>query len=76
MKWELTYDAEADCMYIGFGRGASRYKSYMNFDGDVVLDLADGTVVGIEIIGASTHPVFKRLMQSDASSFREGNYHE
>jgi uncharacterized protein YuzE len=49
---EITYDKEADALYIGFRKGD--FSSNKKMDDLTILDLDDkGQVLGIEILDAS-----------------------
>ncbi len=59
--WEITYDAEADALYIGLMTNwtarSKNVRTIQNTDG-LLFDIYDGKVVGIEVLGASRHPLF------------------
>lgn len=63
---EVTYDAEADAMYICVDRrefhSTAKAKSILSPYGDVVFDTWDGKPHGIEVLGASKHPIFSQLI--------------
>ncbi len=58
---EITFDEEADALYIKFGRGkCSRNKK---MDKDTILDLdSKGRVLGIEMLNASKRMSHRELM--------------
>ena len=73
---EITYDGAADALYIGFADRSGRVHTYSTEQHhDVNVDVVDGRVAGIEILGASTHPVFSRLLPRLSGGILTG-YHE
>ena len=58
----LTYDPEADALYIYLAHGKAGLFSMVSPDG-LTFDVAvDDTIIGIEVLAASEHPVFSQLV--------------
>jgi uncharacterized protein YuzE len=67
---ELTYDAEADALYLCLvdgGHSSSDVKTYSNDDNPgILVDTWDGNLHGIEVLAASKHPIFRNLLPTIA----------
>ena len=60
---EVIYDGGADALYIGLGSRSGRVHTYMTErHHDIAADVVDGQLAGLEILGASKHPIFSRLI--------------
>jgi len=60
--FEVTYDAEADALYIGLMRDFAGRVTTIPSGPSLNFDVVDGQVVGIEVLGAKRHPVFGHLI--------------
>ena len=59
---EITFDKEADALYIEFKKGA--FGSNKKIDADTVIDLdKDGKLLGIEFLSASKRIPLKELQK-------------
>jgi uncharacterized protein YuzE len=78
---EMSYDSEADALYIQLACSWSSTKvRTLMAPGDVNVDVVNGKPVGIEILGVSKHPVFRRLLPDTSGivelrSFHTGGTH-
>lgn len=79
---EVTYDGEADALYLGLACewSTTSQRTVWTPDDSVGVDIVDGDIVGIEILGASKHPVFKHLLPDTSGivelrSFKTGGHH-
>ena len=63
---EITFDKEADAVYIEFSNGD--FASNKKIDEDTIIDLdKDGNIIGIEILSVSTDTVFVHKAWKDSS---------
>jgi len=53
-RMNLRYDAEADVLYVKFGDSAPIYQSELSDDGFLIEHDADGNIVGVSILDASS----------------------
>lgn len=80
---EVTYDSEADALYMSlaceWSSKSSEFKSVLSPSGDVVVDIVEGKVVGIEVLSASRKPQFALVTisgdKAGRASFRSGGSH-
>jgi len=59
------WDADSDAGYIDFAPGLKGRATVSTEDDRVAADIADGVLVGIEILNVSTHPIFRQLLPKD-----------
>lgn len=79
---ELTYDAEADALYITlaceWSARADEHDTLIGLGG-VNVDVVGPHAVGIEVLHASKHPVFSSLIPkidgATLRSFKSGGVH-
>lgn len=60
---ELTYDAQADALYLGLATEfAGKVQTIEALGGGILADIVDGKLVAIEVLAASRDVIFHSLI--------------
>lgn len=72
---EVTYDGEADALYIGLATEfVGRVSTIPSPDDAVQVDVVDGKMVGLEVLAASKHPLFAALVPKTSGALTLTHY--